>query len=64
MGSQEAVYCGVARLGIPLFADQELNLKVAESLDLAIMIRYEDLTEDKISNALKLLLFDNRYIQF
>ncbi|KAF2882091.1 hypothetical protein ILUMI_24094 [Ignelater luminosus] len=61
LGSQEAVYCGVPRLGIPLFADQELNLIGAESLDLAIMIKYEDLTENKIRDALKLLLFDNRY---
>lgn len=58
MGSQEAVYCGVPRLGIPLFSDQELNLKIAESLDLAIMLSYVDLTEDKIRDALKLLLSD------
>lgn len=58
MGTQEAIYCGVPRLGIPLFADQLLNLKASEAMGLAIPVDYEEITKENILNAAKTLLED------
>lgn len=58
MGSQEGVYCGVPRLGIPLFADQELNIKILVQKRLAIMVDYDNITRESISAALVQLLDD------
>ena len=56
MGSQEALYCGVPRLGIPLFADQTNNIRSAERMGLAVKVAYKDINKDTIlAAALKLL---------
>lgn len=58
MGSQEAMYCGVPRLGIPIFADQELNIKQAENMGQAIKVDFEEISKEKILNAAKELLYN------
>lgn len=44
MGSQEAVYCGVPILGIPIFGDQKANARDAEALGYGLTIN--DLTKN------------------
>ncbi|KAF2887850.1 hypothetical protein ILUMI_18323, partial [Ignelater luminosus] len=44
-GFQDAVYCGIRLLGISQYGDEELNLKISESLHCGMIINYEDLTE-------------------
>lgn len=58
MGTQEAIYCGVPMLGIPLFGDQSLNIKQAEHMGFAIRISYDEITKDAILNAAKKLLHE------
>ncbi|CAH0561508.1 unnamed protein product [Brassicogethes aeneus] len=63
MGSQEAVHCGVPILGIPLFADQELNIQQAEKVGQAIKVDYNEISKEKILNAAKELLYNQKYQQ-
>lgn len=60
MGTQEAIYCGVPQLGIPLFADQDLNIRAYETMGLAIKVAYEDITKESILTAATKLLEDPR----
>ncbi|XP_044255719.1 UDP-glucosyltransferase 2-like [Tribolium madens] len=61
MGSQEAVYCGVPRLGIPLFADQDNNIRASERMGLSIKVAYNDISKKTILEASKKLLEDPTY---
>jgi glucuronosyltransferase len=60
MGTQEAVHTGVPMVGIPLFADQELNIRNYVSRGIAVMVLYDHVTKESISNALKTVLHDPR----
>lgn len=57
MGTQEAIYCGVPTLGIPMFADQNANARDAEALGYGLTIN--DLTKNTkntlLENARKIL---------
>jgi glucuronosyltransferase len=63
MGSQEAVYCGVPRLGIPLFADQVNNIRAAEKMGLAVKVEYKEINKQTILTAARKLLEDPKYKQ-
>lgn len=58
MGNQEAVYCGVPMLGIPIFADQYFNIQNSIDKNLALKVNYEDITKDTILEASRKLLED------
>lgn len=58
MGTQEAVYCGIPRIGIPIFADQELNIENSEKMGLAIKVAYNKITKETVLNAARKLLED------
>lgn len=58
MGTQEARYCGVPTLGIPIFADQFLNVKQSEAMGLSIRIHYDEITKEAMLSALKRLMHD------
>lgn len=58
MGTQEARYCGIPTLGIPFFADQFLNLKQSEAMNLSIRLHYEEITKETMVYALKRLMQD------
>ncbi|KRT85103.1 glucuronosyltransferase, partial [Oryctes borbonicus] len=56
MGTLEAIHCGVPVLGIPMFADQKLNIRTSAARGFATYVSYENITEESISEALNLLL--------
>lgn len=60
MGSQEAIYCGVPRVAIPIFADQESNVKAAEKMKLLVKIAYSDINNKTVSEAVSKVLTDSR----
>uniref|UniRef100_A0AAR5PJR7 UDP-glucuronosyltransferase n=1 Tax=Dendroctonus ponderosae TaxID=77166 RepID=A0AAR5PJR7_DENPD len=61
MGTQEAVYCGIPVLGIPIFADQSLNIKYTEAMGFGIMVDYEKITKETLVIAAGKLLEDPKY---
>lgn len=56
MGTQEATYCGVPVLGIPIFGDQSLNLNAIEKSERGFRLFYEDIKKEKVLKLAKELL--------
>lgn len=61
LSSQEAVYCGVPRIGIPLFADQEINIRTSEKLGIAKRLSYGKITKEIVVKTVKEILEDSYY---
>ncbi|KAL3277215.1 hypothetical protein HHI36_012565 [Cryptolaemus montrouzieri] len=62
MGTEEAVYCGVPMLSIPLFADQFLNSKNVQDKGIAIAVEL-DKVSNLISDLMKELIENPKYKQ-
>ena len=61
MGTQEAIQYGVPLIGIPLFADQFVNIDIYVRLNIAIGLEIDTLTEEKMDHALNSILNDPKY---
>lgn len=61
MGIQEAITFGVPMIGMPLFADQFVNINSCVRNKLAVRLDIDDLTVDKLNDALDKILNDPIY---
>ena len=57
----EAKYYGVPLLGMPMFADQPGNIKMAEEEGWALQLDFNTLTEEAVTEALEKLLGNSSY---
>lgn len=61
LGVTEAITEGVPCLGIPLFADQKMNMLKAEQLGYGKIINYNEMTEETIFNSINEVLSKFEY---
>lgn len=60
--TQEAIYCAVPMIGIPLFGDQHVNIKNYVKKNVAISLdSIADITEEKLTSAINTILKDPSY---
>ncbi|XP_015175625.1 PREDICTED: UDP-glucuronosyltransferase 1-4-like, partial [Polistes dominula] len=63
MGTTESIFCGVPMIGIPLFGDQKVNIQNYVKRNVAISLgSIQEVTEEKLTNALKAILNDPSYM--
>lgn len=60
LGLQEAVYCGVPILGMPLYGDQHLNIAYLVEKGLALRLNYWAFSFEQLWVNLNKLLADKR----
>ncbi|KAH8371683.1 hypothetical protein KR093_008438, partial [Drosophila rubida] len=60
-GTQEAVYHGVPVLGMPVYADQYLNIKKGKAAGFALGVDYRTVTEQELRHSLTELLENPKY---
>lgn len=61
LGTTEALVEGVPVLGIPIFGDQETNMAKAVARGYGLQIAFQDVTEEKVLNALLDILNNPKY---
>lgn len=61
MGSQEAIHYGVPMIGVPLFADQFINIDNYVRLNVAIKLKVVSLTQEEMDHALNEILNNPKY---
>lgn len=63
MSMEEAEYCGLPILGIPLFPDQKLNVGNYVAQGAGISMSYDELNESSVATALNQLLNNYTYTE-
>lgn len=61
LGTYEAVHFAKPIIGIPIFFDQNKNMKMVEHLGYGIQVPYEDLTTQKLRDAIREIFTDSRF---
>lgn len=60
LSSIEAAYFGVPILGIPVFGDQKMNIAVTVSNGYGLSLPFQELSEEKLTEALNELLSNKK----
>lgn len=58
LSTLETVYHGVPILGIPMFAEQKMNVANSVSLGLGTSLNFRELTEETFLNAINEVLYN------
>ncbi|XP_051159342.1 UDP-glucosyltransferase 2-like [Leptopilina boulardi] len=58
---QEGLYFAVPMIGLPLFGDQPLNIRLLADKNVVYEMDYKDITEKSLNNALHAVLYDPKY---
>lgn len=61
MGTLEAIIYGVPMIGIPLFADQFMNIDAYVVRNIAVKLDFDKMTEKDMDAALNAILWDPIY---
>ncbi|KAF5298202.1 hypothetical protein FQA39_LY02626 [Lamprigera yunnana] len=61
LSTTEAIYFGVPIIGIPIFADQGLNIELAVRSGYGLSLPYDLLNEENFSNALRTILNNSTF---
>lgn len=52
----EATLRGVPIVGIPIFGDQPMNIRIVEELEIGVLLDYNDISEQTLLNAVNKVL--------
>ncbi|CAK1556340.1 unnamed protein product [Leptosia nina] len=61
IGTQEAIYNGVPVIGIPVFADQFNNILLLQDMGIGKLLKYKDISEERLYTLLRDVLDDEGY---
>lgn len=61
MGTQEAIAYGVPMIGMPLFADQFLNIDAYVARNIAVKVNVNEISEEDLDAALNAVLCNPIY---
>lgn len=56
MSTQESLYAGVPMIGVPLFGDQVINVKVQVRQKISVFVNHEEITEQSFTASIKEVL--------
>lgn len=62
LSTTEAVFFGIPVVGVPVFFDQSLNMKMAEEKGYGINVPYEILSEKRLKSAIRQMLTNSRFL--
>jgi glucuronosyltransferase len=61
LGTTEAIFSGVPMVGIPVYADQKMNMARADSVGIANVLSWQELTEETLFSAINETIYDPRF---